>query len=548
MKKESIIVFIMHSFSSVFICGSIFSARELISDKKINSNLFLIVAVFFVCEFISLLLMHFASRRIGRIRAGVKSLLMSRFSHNISNPNSKYHLESGAEGRIATLQNSDLLVIGNFVASVLVTFVPALIMLIVFTCVSAYSFGAMGLFACVLSVGQLPISFAIGKLQPRFRKVQNLKLDLLSAMLMNWMTQFREFRTGKLQDLQENKLLKIYNEHLKSAVFEHLVSIFLFVVSFCWWLVPVFISVIYAQHVKIFDTEIVSKILASTWILITLSNALRRVPMTISLLEPAKIAMQRISPYLINTPEIRNIRIFVKSSIEEFGRPVAWMLNGVSVSFSAKIVFRNVNHKISMNEHIWIIGEQGAGKTTFMELLFGLKSPDAGWVGVLNEDGRQFDLKNPAVRDWLHHFVKPVPQSSFLFQGDLQSNVSLKCVDVKEGIVQKSIENSCLAGDFSSQIILQNAQIKEEGRNLSGGQRQRVSIGRALSFSPECVIFDQSFSAIDSFTASLIYGNLRRIENLRGAIFLSSAPPEFSADAALFILTSDGLQKSGGLQ
>lgn len=546
MKKPLVHVISLHIISSAFLCGSIFAARKLLNENRINTSLHATTLVFFICEFLSLLLMYLASRRIARIRAATKSLLLMRFNNNLSMCSSQFHLESGAEGRIATIQNTDLALIGNFIASLLLTFIPALIMLIVFTFVSFYSLGSFGLFACGLSLGQLPISLALGKLQPKFRKAQNLSLDRLSSLLMNWLTQARQFRTGKLEDFQEQLLLKVYNEHLKGAMLEHLISIGLFVVSFCWWLIPVFISVIYSLSMKETDPEIVAKVLTSTWILITLSNALRRVPVTISLLGPAKIAMQRLTPYLLQAPHVREDHHLGSAETKEFGKPVAWSLNQVTVMSNERALLDNVSQKLSMTEKLWIIGAAGSGKTTLLSLLLGLKSPDLGWIGIENEEGKQFDLKNPSVRAWLHTFVKPVPQSTFLFQGDLQSNVSLSNGELHADAVAFSMKNACLSAEFSGQNALENTVIEEEGRNLSGGQRQRVSLSRALSYEPKCLILDQCFSAIDSFTASLIYGNLLKIPNLRGLIFLSSAPPEFIVTAEILTLTHEGIQRTGG--
>lgn len=168
-----------------------------------------------------------------------------------------------------------------------------------------------------------------------------------------------------------------------------------------------------------------------------------------------------------------------------------------------KEIFKDINIEINKGDKIGIIGRSGVGKTTFLEILCGLISPDKGIVRV-------YDNKNKNYKTNVDFFTY-VSQDVILIDGSLKNNIGF---GIQEKLIDlKKIEHVCKVTDLSD--LLNNldnkldTQIGELGSKLSGGQKQRISIARALYFDREIIILDEATSALDFKTEKNILNNLK---------------------------------------
>ena len=188
--------------------------------------------------------------------------------------------------------------------------------------------------------------------------------------------------------------------------------------------------------------------------------------------------------------------------------------NDVTFGYSdKKIILENINLSISYGQTIGIIGESGAGKSTFVSLLTGLIKPTKGEI-VIDD----FSLKKN-TNNW-QNLVGYVPQSIFLLDDSILNNITLE--DDQEKIdferVIKCINDSQLNEFVNSLPDKLNTVVGEKGSLISGGQLQRIGIARALYSNPSILILDEASSALDSKTEEklmdLVYDDLKDLTKI----------------------------------
>ena len=175
-----------------------------------------------------------------------------------------------------------------------------------------------------------------------------------------------------------------------------------------------------------------------------------------------------------------------------------------------QIVLKDVSFEIPKGAFVGIIGQSGAGKTTFVDILLGLLEPTNGKILV---DGQNIF---ECVQKW-QAILSYVPQSIYLIDGTIVENIALGIpkqeVDAKK--LKKVLQMSELHDFIESLPDNLETKVGERGVKLSGGQRQRIGIARALYCDPEVLILDEATSALDNETEKSITNT---ILNLKGQI------------------------------
>ena len=161
-------------------------------------------------------------------------------------------------------------------------------------------------------------------------------------------------------------------------------------------------------------------------------------------------------------------------------------------------VLSDINLSIRSGEVIGILGGTGSGKSSLVQLIPRLYDVESGSVKVAGQDVRNYDL------DHLRKQVAMVLQTNVLFSGTIKENMRWGNKDATD----EEIVEACKIAQADE--FIQNfkdgydTMIERGGANVSGGQRQRLCIARALLMNPKILILDDSTSAIDTKTDSLI--------------------------------------------
>ena len=173
------------------------------------------------------------------------------------------------------------------------------------------------------------------------------------------------------------------------------------------------------------------------------------------------------------------------------------------VSFSyvkdkQKECLKDINLDIKSGETVGIIGGTGSGKSSLVNLIPRLYDVTEGELLVGGEDVRKYDLED------LRNQVACVLQKNVLFSGTIAENIRWG----DENASDEDVKRVCKLAQ-ADEFIMQfpdgyNTYIEEGGTNVSGGQKQRLCIARALLKHPKILILDDSTSAVDTKTDSLI--------------------------------------------
>ena len=234
---------------------------------------------------------------------------------------------------------------------------------------------------------------------------------------------------------------------------------------------------------------------------VNILSSLMMLSMVLTFFIISKPSRDRIYEVLNEEPTIKNPENpveTVKDGSVEF-KNVFFKYN----EHSEKHVLNNINLKINSGETIGILGTTGSSKTTLISMIARLYDVDSGEVLVGGVDVRDYDLK--VLRD----AVSVVLQKNELFQGTINENLRWGNPDATD---EEILEASKIAQADSFVSVMPDkyeTMIEQGGANVSGGQKQRLCIARAILKKPKILILDDSMSAVDTKTDSLIREGLK---------------------------------------
>ncbi len=200
-----------------------------------------------------------------------------------------------------------------------------------------------------------------------------------------------------------------------------------------------------------------------------------------------------------------------KSDIVNKENPVKEVKNGdiefkdVSFGYSKnkdKLVLKNINLKINSGEVIGIIGGTGSSKSTLVNLINRLYDVSDGEVLLGGVNVKDYDLET------LRDNVSVVLQKNVLFSGTIIDNMRWGKKDATLDEIKKVCHLACADEFIEAHKDQYEYMLDQGGTNVSGGQKQRLCIARALLKNPKVLIFDDSTSAVDTKTDSIIRKNL----------------------------------------
>ena len=175
-----------------------------------------------------------------------------------------------------------------------------------------------------------------------------------------------------------------------------------------------------------------------------------------------------------------------------------------NVSFSYEGTTRaisNVSFALNRGKTLGIIGGTGSGKSTIINLMMRFYDPNSGRIYIDGKDIRSYEL--PELRK---HFGV-VFQNDFIFHDTISSNIKIGR-DISDDSMKKAAENAMASEFIGSYEDGYQHQAAIHGSSFSGGQRQRLLIARALSGSSPIIVLDDSSSALDYHTDSLVRRNI----------------------------------------
>jgi ABC-type multidrug transport system fused ATPase/permease subunit len=176
---------------------------------------------------------------------------------------------------------------------------------------------------------------------------------------------------------------------------------------------------------------------------------------------------------------------------------------------------RDIQLAIRPGETVALVGETGAGKSTFAKLVARFYDPTEGSILV---DGH--DLRSVTAES-LRAQMGMVPQEGFLFSGTVRENIAFGRPGASDEEI-RSASRAVGADDFIMALDHgYDTEVGERGVQLSAGQRQLLAFARALAADPRILVLDEATSNVDVHTESLIEQGLRRLVAGRTSIVIA---------------------------
>ena len=178
-------------------------------------------------------------------------------------------------------------------------------------------------------------------------------------------------------------------------------------------------------------------------------------------------------------------------------------LKSISKSFSQRIILRKIDIHLNKGEMLGLLGSNGAGKSTCMNIVLGLLKPDFGDIFLGNTK-----LTTLAIHERSKLGISYLPQQTSIFRGltVYENLLGIAQIIKKNSIEQKEVVEKLMA-EFS---ITHLRDVK--GTALSGGERRRTEIARCLINDPKILLLDEPFAGVDLLSIQDIKSLLLKLQ------------------------------------
>jgi ATP-binding cassette subfamily B protein len=347
---------------------------------------------------------------------------------------------------------------------------------------------------------------------PRFKKVQKA-IDKINGITRENLTGIRVVRAFNAEKYQENKFEDTNTELTNLQLFNQKAFAIL---SPVMYLVMYFLTlaIYFVGSILIKDALMVEKLTLFGDMVVFSSYAMQVImaflmlAMIFMMLPRAQVSANRINEVLDTEITIKDGN--VDHDISDEKGTVEFKNVSFKYPDAEEYLLKNISFKAEKGQTVAFIGSTGSGKSTLINLIPRFYDATEGEVLV---DG--IDVKN-YTGEFLHNKIGYVSQKAVLFNGTVNSNVSYGD-NGKEKATEEQIKEAIRVAqgtEFIEQMDEKyETHIAAGGTNVSGGQKQRLSIARAIARNPEIYIFDDSFSALDYKTDSVLRKALKEYTN-----------------------------------
>ena len=340
---------------------------------------------------------------------------------------------------------------------------------------------------------------------PKFRMMQTLT-DNINRILRENLTGLAVIRAYNSEDYREGKFDEANIDLTRTQLFTSRAMSTLFpMINFSMSMLTLVIYFIGAGLIN--AAEMMDKYVLFSDMVVFSSYAMQVImsfmmmSMIFIMVPRAEISAKRINEVLDTELSIKDGNL--DSSNEDYEYEIEFDDVSFKYTDSEQYILQNIDFKVKKGEKVAIIGSTGSGKSTILNLLLRFYDATEGVVKIQGVDIRKYKLK------FLYEKIAAVLQKSFLFKGDIKSNISFGDENTDTKMVEEAADTSQSMEFIDKFEDKFDHEIAQLGKNVSGGQKQRLSIARAIYRKPDIFLFDDSFSALDFKTDSNLRHQLK---------------------------------------
>lgn len=360
--------------------------------------------------------------------------------------------------------------------------------------------------AWIIGVAIIAILFVVATLfiiaMPRFKKLQQLidKLNLVAREILTGLPVIRAFNTEKKE---EKRFDKANMDLTKTNLFVNRAMSFMMPTLMLIMNGILLLIVWVGAHGIDNGTMQVGNMMAFIQYTMQIVMSFLMISMVSIMLPRASVSANRINEIIETEETIKDSKEPKKLNPNKKG-----LVEFKNVSFrypdSDEEVLSDISFTAEPGKTTAIIGSTGSGKSTIVNLIPRFYDVTSGNLLI---DG--VDIKDISNKD-LRKIIGFVPQKGILFSGTIESNIKYGNPNMSHEQMIEAAQIAQATEFIESKPEKYQEPIAQGGSNVSGGQKQRLSIARAIAIDPEILVFDDSFSALDFKTDSILRAELAK--------------------------------------
>ncbi len=348
---------------------------------------------------------------------------------------------------------------------------------------------------CILVLGLTTIFMLVF---PKFEVLQKL-LDKLNASTREILSGLRVVKAFNKQGYFKKRFDKVNSENKKLNIFlnkvlylvEPMMSLIINIAT----IVIVYVSCDYLS----LGTLEIGSMMAFIQYMSTVLLSFMMLLVIILNIPRVVVSFKRINEILSVEPSISNTGRIKLNSLES--------IEFKNVFFrydkAREDMLKNISFRIEKGENVGIIGSSGSGKTTIVNLLLRHIDATSGEILINGIDIKEYDIES------LRNIFAYTPQKTLLFKGSIRENLTFD-KNLANNVLDNVLDEAAIKDFIDNNSEGYEFKIEQAATNLSGGQKQRMSIARALLSGGECLLFDDSFSAVDYITDKRIRSSINK--------------------------------------
>lgn len=364
-------------------------------------------------------------------------------------------------------------------------------------------------------------------------KAMQIKIDKLNLVLREGLTGIRVIRSFNRTGFEQRRFDKANKDLTDTAIKVNKVMAFMMPMMMLILNLSS-IAILWFGSIRISNNDMqIGDLMAFLQYAMQILFSLIMVAMMFIMVPRASVSAVRINEVLGMKPDIQDAHDAGDDRRTGTGGSVEFRDVTFSYPGAEKPALSAISFTANSGETTAIIGGTGSGKSTLVNLIPRFYDVESGNVLIDGLDVRSLPQQSLRAK------IGYVPQQAVLFTGTISDNIRYG----KEEATDEEVRHAAQVAEAASFIAEMpegyDSMISQGGTNVSGGQKQRLSIARALVRKPDIYIFDDSFSALDFKTDSLLRAALKE-ETRHSAVLIVAQRVSTVINADKIIVLDEG--------